>query len=70
MSSNWGDNWGSNWGDNWGLVSGTAAIVQPILKITAPKTRSIDAKSIADKFNQGQPIQPDYEWPGGRKFFQ
>ena len=70
MASNWSENWASNWADNWGAVSGTVPIVQPVLKVTAPRTRSIDAKSIADRFNQGEPIQADYEWPGGRKFYQ
>ncbi len=69
MASNWGTNWGTNWGDNWG-ATGVAAIVQPVLRIRAPKIRTIDAKSIADRFNQGQPLMPDYEWPGRRKFFQ
>ena len=35
-----------------------------------PTTRSIDAKTIADAYNRGQPLKPDYTWPGGRKFYQ
>ncbi len=46
------------------------AIVQPILPITKPSFRSIDAKSIADVYNRGQPDTPDYEFANRRKFYQ
>jgi len=45
-------------------------IVQPILPITRPSFRSIDAKSIADVYNRGQPDTPDYEFANRRKFYQ
>ncbi len=40
------------------------------LPIFRPQIRSIDAKTLADRFNQGTPDIPDYTFPGGRKFFQ
>lgn len=40
------------------------------LGVQRPRMRSIDAKSIADRYNKGQPLKPDYTWPGGRKFYQ
>jgi len=59
-----------------GAWAGTAwagafeAVVQPELPITKPAFRSIDAKSIADVYNRGAPVEPDYTWPNGRKFYQ
>ena len=51
--------------------SGPAEIPQlEGLPVRTGTTRSIDAKTIADRFNAGQPTQADYTWPGGRKFFQ
>ena len=49
---------------------GEGGIVQPILPITKPTFRSIDAKSIADVYNRGQPDIPDYEFANRRKFYQ
>lgn len=43
---------------------------QPVLPVNRPNSRSIDARTLADSFNRGQPIEPDYTWPGGRKFYQ
>lgn len=40
------------------------------LPIKQVKTRAVDAKTIADRYNMGVPTQPDYEFPGGRKFEQ
>jgi len=40
------------------------------LPIKKPQTRSVDAKTLADAFNKGQPTVADYSWPGGRTFFQ
>ncbi len=43
---------------------------QPGLPILRASFRSVDAKTLADNFNRGQPTEADYTWPGGRKFFQ
>lgn len=67
MASVWGGSWGTVWGNNWGAITTTS---QPVLPIRRVQTRSIDAKSIADRYNAGQPVVADYEWPGGRKFYQ
>lgn len=40
------------------------------LPIPTPGRRSMDIKTIADRYNAGQPITPDYTWPNGRKFYQ
>ena len=40
------------------------------LPIKRVKRRSIDAKTISDRYNLGVPTQPDYDFPGGRKFYQ
>jgi hypothetical protein len=48
----------------------TVELTQPVLPIVAPSFRSIDAKSISDVYNQGQPLEPDYEWSSGRRFYQ
>jgi len=40
------------------------------LAVKRGSTRSIDAKTLADRFNAGQPLQADYEFPNGRKFYQ
>lgn len=45
-------------------------VPQPVLPIIPPHIRAIDAKSLADHFNRGQPELPDYEWPSSRKFYQ
>jgi hypothetical protein len=45
-------------------------IIQPGLPIFIPSTRSIDAKTVAESFNRGQPREPDYTWPNRRKFYQ
>lgn len=42
---------------------------QKALPIRRPRERSIDAKTLADRFNRGMPVQPSYTWPGGRKFY-
>lgn len=47
-----------------------AGIVQPVLSVYTPGFRSIDAKSIADQYNRGIPLDADYEVSGGRKFYQ
>lgn len=52
-------------GDGGGFVP-----VQPILPITKPGFRTIDAKTLADVYNAGLPQMPDYTWPNGRKFYQ
>lgn len=41
----------------------------PGLPIKRPVTRSIDSKTIADRFNQGVATVPDYQF-GDRKFYQ
>jgi hypothetical protein len=43
---------------------------QPILPIPIPHVRTIDAKTLADHFNRGEIVTPDYEWPNTRKFYQ
>ena len=45
-------------------------IVQPVLPIPKVSFRSMDAKSIADVYNRGTPLIPDYEFYGRRKFYQ
>ncbi len=45
-------------------------IVQPVLPITAPGFRSIDAKSIADVYNRGTADIADYEFSNRRRFYQ
>jgi hypothetical protein len=37
--------------------------------LPAPTASSIDFKTIADKFNEGLPRSPMYEFSGGRKFY-
>ncbi len=51
-------------------ASAAAVIVQPVLPITAPSFRSIDAKSLADVYNRGTPSVADYEFSNKRRFFQ
>jgi len=53
-----------------GWQPGFETLPQPVLRIVKPQMRTIDAKSIADNYNRGMPIEPDYTWPGGRKFYQ
>ena len=43
---------------------------QTELPIFRPQMRSIDAQTLADRFNQGTPEIADYTFPGGRKFYQ
>lgn len=43
---------------------------QPVLPIHKVQTRSIDAKTIADRYNKGLPRQEDYLFGGARKFYQ
>jgi len=69
MASAWGDAFGGAWGDAWGDVV-TVYVPVAVPKVNRPSIRSIDAKSIADRFNQGQPDEADYTWPSGRKFYQ
>jgi hypothetical protein len=45
-------------------------LTQPVLPIVKPSYRSIDAKSISDVYNQGQPLEADYEYSNGRRFYQ
>jgi hypothetical protein len=45
-------------------------IPQPVLPIPIPHIRTIDAKTLADHFNRGEIVTPDYEWPNTRKFYQ
>jgi len=43
---------------------------QPV-KTDAPTVRTIDAKTLARKFNEGAAKNPSYEFGGGRrKFYQ
>lgn len=41
---------------------------QPVVT-DPPTTRSIDAKTMARKFNEGQQKNPSYEFGGGRRRF-
>lgn len=36
----------------------------------APRTRTIDMRTMAKKYNQGQQKNPSYEWPNARKHYQ
>lgn len=45
-------------------------MAQPKLPILRPTFRTIDGKTMADSYNRGQATQPDYEWPGRRRFYQ
>lgn len=71
MASAWGGAWGNAWGNAWGTIGAAAPAtpVQPVLPIRRPQIRQIDAKTIADRFNEGAPKQEDYIFPN-RKFYQ
>lgn len=45
-------------------------VVQPILPISTPGFRSIDAKSIADVYNRGTADMEDYKFGNDRRFYQ
>jgi hypothetical protein len=47
------------------LPPGSGAAVS----LPAPTGTSIDFKTIADKYNEGLPRSPMYEFSGGRKFY-
>jgi len=45
-------------------------MTDPVLPIHRPKFRTVDGKTLADNFNRGMKVTPDYDWPNRRKFFQ
>ena len=70
MASAWGTSWLASWGNSWGVIGAGAPDPIKVLPIGKPSYRTIDAKTLADAFNRGQPVMADYEWPNGRKFYQ
>ncbi len=48
----------------------SAVPISGSLPIHAPRIRSMDAKTIADRYNMGVPKQEDYIFGSGRKFYQ
>lgn len=54
----------------WQPGEGEGGSEQPVLPISKPQFRSIDAKSIADVYNRGTPDIADYKFPNGRRFYQ
>lgn len=55
----------------WTVEFNSASVVRnQTLASKRPSMRQIDARTLADRYNAGQPLKPDYTWPGGRKFYQ
>jgi hypothetical protein len=52
------------------LSDASTDLPQPVLPVLKPSFRSIDAKTLADHFNRGQPEMADYDWPNRRRFYQ